>query len=217
MQVSETTLFWLAAHLNHTKHAYTAPLSPSTSSPYSTQAAPTDTPVTRTYLLDVNPHATSRVNGDGFNIIDARWISVSDGLYIDITALSETEPVESPGVLSCKNFHSYRRRHLWPLRETEFEGVRAWVPFAYRTVIAGEYETEAMVRTEWEGYRWSEERVKWVKMEEGGARNKGKEKGEEEEEQEEEQEEEEEEERERENRRGDRRKEKRVAMELGAK
>ena len=165
MQVSEESLFWLADNLNNTRHAYTTRAPDSDAPPAAaTAAAAAAAPVTRTYLLDVNPHATSRVYGDGFNIIDARWISVADGLYIDITALSETEPEEQPGILSCKNFHHYRRRHLWPLRETRFEGVRARVPFAYRTVLADEYATEAMVRTEWEGYRWSAARAAWERM-----------------------------------------------------
>ena len=115
----------------------------------------------------MNPHVRQRDNGDGFNIIDARWISVADGLYIDITGLSEQDPEHAPGELSCKNFHSYQRRHLWPLRATDFEGVKASVPFAYRKVLAEEYGVEAMVRTEFEGHRWNDDLMRWIKIPEG--------------------------------------------------
>ena len=40
------------------------------------------------YFLDVNPHFTNRSHGDGENAIDARFIDVDSGMYVDITALS---------------------------------------------------------------------------------------------------------------------------------
>lgn len=63
--------------------------------------------VKREYLLDVNPWIWERVRGDGNNIIDARWIDVRNGLYIDITGIAETRPNE-PGILNCKNYHWYK-------------------------------------------------------------------------------------------------------------
>lgn len=62
----------------------------------------------RLYLLDVNPNSAERIRGDGMNVIDARWIDVRNGLYIDITGISETSPVEEPGFFYCKNLHRYR-------------------------------------------------------------------------------------------------------------
>ena len=139
-QVSEATLFWLGEHLNNTNHTYTT-----ASSDFH------DDPITRTYLLDINPNAQERVNGDGFNIIDARWINVHNGLYIDITGLSELEPVESPGVISCKNFHSYQMKDIYPLRETAYEGVMAYVPYSYSKILIDEYEASSLVKNEFEG------------------------------------------------------------------
>ena len=92
-----------------------------------------------------------RVNGDGFNIIDARWIDTSNGLYIDITGLSELEPKTEPGVVSCKNYHSYRLKDLYPLRETMYEGVPARVPYSYTEILMDEYQTKALVITQFEG------------------------------------------------------------------
>ncbi|SCV00152.1 LAMI_0G03224g1_1 [Lachancea mirantina] len=46
------------------------------------------------YFLDVTSSITNRINGNGRNNIDARFIDVDSGLYVDITALS----VSSDGV-----------------------------------------------------------------------------------------------------------------------
>lgn len=126
--------------MNNTFHTYTAASSESH-----------DKPVTRTYLLDVNPHAVERERGDGFNIIDARWIDVHNGLYIDITGLSETHPDVQPGVWSCKNLHRYKVTDLYPMRETTYEGVIAKVPYAYDRILLEEYEEKALVVTNIEG------------------------------------------------------------------
>ena len=139
-QVSEETLKYLADTMNNTRHTYTAASSESHNNP-----------ITRTYLLDVNPMWTERDRGDGFNIIDARWIDVHNGLYIDITGLSETHADILPGVWSCKNYHRYKVKDLYPLRETIYEGVIAKVPYGYDRVLQEEYEQKALVMTEYEG------------------------------------------------------------------
>lgn len=110
-----------------------------------------DGAVRRTYLLDVNPWQWQREHGDGFNVIDARWIDTHNGLFIDITGLSETEPEERPGVWSCKNRHDYRVRDLYPLRESSYEGVRALVPFAYELILREEYEQKSLALEFYEG------------------------------------------------------------------
>ena len=139
-QMSAATLEHIGKHLNNTHHTYTA-----------ASAESHDNEVTRTYLLDVNPYALERDRGDGFNIIDARWIDVHNGLYIDITGLSETHPDVQPGVWSCKNYHRYKVKDLYPMRETLFEGVPALVPYAYDRVLMEEYEEKAWVVTQFEG------------------------------------------------------------------
>lgn len=137
-QVSGASLAYLGEHLNRTIHEYTSPDS--------------DPPVTREYLLDINPHSVDRQRGNGLNIIDARWIDIRNGLYIDITGLSETLPDEMPGVWSCKNFHRYKTTDLYPMRETMYEGVVAKVPYAYDSILTQEYQNKALVVTEYEGY-----------------------------------------------------------------
>jgi hypothetical protein len=138
-QVSASTLTWLGENLNMTMHNYTS-------------ISPDGSEVSREYLLDINPNHVERVRGDGQNVIDARWIDVRNGLFIDITGLSEVNPSSQPGVWSCKNFHRYRTRDLYPLRETEFEGVKALVPYSFDKILTEEYSSRALTKTLHEGY-----------------------------------------------------------------
>ncbi|KAK4039128.1 hypothetical protein C8A01DRAFT_36889 [Parachaetomium inaequale] len=154
-QVSGTTLAILAEQHNGSVHTYTAHTNPTTGQEEN-----------RTYLLDVNPFATRVGWGRGENFIDARWIDVETGMFVDITGLVERDPRGQPGVWSCKNYHGYRPEELFPLRETEFEGVPAMVPWEYEGVLVGEYGEKSLVVTEWEGHRWDPDSKEWVKMNE---------------------------------------------------
>jgi hypothetical protein len=109
-----------------------------------------DRQVMREYLLDVNPFGRERGRGEGLNIIDARWIDRRNGLYIDITALSELHPDTEPGVWSCKNFHKYKTKDLYPMRESLYEGVPAKIPFKYLEVLVEEYGQNSFVVTEFQ-------------------------------------------------------------------
>jgi hypothetical protein len=137
-QVSATTLTWLGENLNMTVHNYTAVASNGSESQ-------------RQYLLDVNPNQVDRAYGNGLNVIDARWVDMRNGLFIDITGLSETRPTQQPGVWSCKNSHRYRTRDLYPLRESVFEGVPALVPYAFDKALTDEYSQRALTKTFHEG------------------------------------------------------------------
>lgn len=134
-QVSDATLTYLGEHYNMTTHKYRSE----------------DGKVEREFLLDVGNMIHERVRGDGMNVIDARWIDVTNGLFIDITGLSETHPDSAPGVWSCKNYHRYQTSDLYPMRETMFEGVVAKVPYAYDKILKQEYQEKALVVTEFEG------------------------------------------------------------------
>ncbi|KAG0648070.1 mnn4 [Hyphodiscus hymeniophilus] len=151
VQVSGSTLTWLGENLNMTMHNYTS------------AGLNGGEEVHRQYLLDVNPNIVERVRGDGMNVIDTRWIDTSNGLFIDITGLSETNPSAQPGVWSCKNFHRYRTRDLYPLRETVFEGVPALVPYSFDKILTEEYSARALTKTIHEGHRWIPEQKEWVK------------------------------------------------------
>lgn len=153
-QVADATLHHLGEVYNQTKYQY----------------ASADGTVQREYLLDVNPWIWERERGDGANIIDARWIDTRNGLFVDITGLSEIHPDTHPGIWSCKNYHMYRTDELYPMRETMFEGVRAKVPYDYDKILIDEYQEKALIETNFNGHRWDTQLREWVQTEETRAK-----------------------------------------------
>ncbi|KAF1961261.1 hypothetical protein CC80DRAFT_234233 [Byssothecium circinans] len=146
-QVSGSTLAYMGERYNQTRYKYN----------------PGDGKPEREYLLDINPMIIERERGDGMNVIDARWIDVSNGLFVDITGLSETHPDTNPGEWVCKNYHRYATSDLYPMRETMFEGVVAKVPYSYDKILVQEYEEKALVVTEFQGHVWSPQQKLWEK------------------------------------------------------
>ena len=157
-QVSDATLRYMAEHHNSSMYSYVSSLDTEFDPATSKQV-----PVSRTYHLDVNPAIYTRYRNSGDNIIDARWIDVRNGLYIDITGVAETMPQESPGIWTCKNYHKYKTRDLWPMRETIYERVVAKVPYAYERILSGEYGERSLIMEEYEGHRWSPIDHVWYK------------------------------------------------------
>lgn len=94
VQVSESSMHFLASFYNMTTHHYkTAKL-----------------PKGRTYMLEVNPYYTKRGIDDKLNVIDARWIDTETGMFIDITTVRKNETAEAEGIkgaLMCKDKHHY--------------------------------------------------------------------------------------------------------------
>ncbi|KAL6855470.1 mannosyltransferase [Amphichorda felina] len=156
VQVTNHTLQWLGENLNRTEHTYNA----------TSPDDPTgDTVIAKTYLLDINPHHVDIDRGDAQNIIDARWIDMQNGMFIDITGVRERE-ADRPGVWSCKNKHRYDSQDLWPMRMSTFEGVRARIPYSFQRILSDEYGEKSLVAEEWEGHRWEASIKEWVKMSE---------------------------------------------------
>lgn len=93
VQVTERSMHYLASYYNMTIFYY---------NPASSEEA-------RGYLLEVNPHYVIRDASDWKNVIDARWIDMTTGLFIDITTVRYDE--NHPGgnhVLTCKDGHQYQ-------------------------------------------------------------------------------------------------------------
>ncbi|KAF3392124.1 hypothetical protein DPV78_010379 [Talaromyces pinophilus] len=145
-QVLDTTLARMAREFNRTVTSYTS----------------TDKKFKRKYLLDINPWAYFRDRGPGHNIIDARWIDTSNGLYVDITALSRFNPDDEPHTWECKNGHVYQMDDLYPLRQSKFEGTKAFVPFRYQELLTEEYSVMALTRTSFQNHTWSPSVGQWV-------------------------------------------------------
>jgi hypothetical protein len=80
VQVSERAIDFLASYHNMTVHSFTASdLGEDKDSIVDDRA--------KRYLLEVNPRFRNASTGDILNVIDARWIDIDTGLFIDITTL----------------------------------------------------------------------------------------------------------------------------------
>tara|TARA_R110002003_G_scaffold665_1_gene21055 strand:- start:5685 stop:6803 length:1119 start_codon:yes stop_codon:yes gene_type:complete len=130
------------------------------------------------YLLEVNPAYTNTSTRDRENVIDARWIDTATGLFIDITTLHTQPPVkqyshkthtyhpvppangEQP--LYTKDQHAYTSAHMFPLRQSTFEGVNVRVPFDYEELLLDEYGPESLLEKWYRGWRFDEEAHAWV-------------------------------------------------------
>ena len=139
VQVTENTMTYLRENLSMTFHNYTSETKDGTL-------------ISREYLLDVNPQSADESRGNGLNIIDARWIDVTNGLFIDITAVRETQPKLSPGIWNDKNGHYYSIGELLPLRNATFEGVPALIPYSYVSILTKEYGPKVLTGTDHEGF-----------------------------------------------------------------
>lgn len=93
VQVSESSMHFLASYYNMTVFHYKTPRIPEG----------------RDYMLEVNPHYVNREQTDKLNVIDARWVDTTSGLFIDITTAryNHTHPA-GEGMMSCKDGHEYR-------------------------------------------------------------------------------------------------------------
>jgi hypothetical protein len=93
VQVTEADMYFLAAYHNMTIYYYK----------YG------DMEKGRFFQLEVNPYFVHREQDDKSNVIDARWIDMQNGLYIDITAARYAlDHPEGEGVLYDKFGHEYR-------------------------------------------------------------------------------------------------------------
>ncbi|RCI13283.1 hypothetical protein L249_0657 [Ophiocordyceps polyrhachis-furcata BCC 54312] len=147
VQVTEVDLYYLAAHHNMTVYYYK----------YG------DMKDGRYFLLDVNPHFEHRDTDDSLNLIDARWIDMATGLFIDITAARyHLEHPAGEGILYDKNGHEFRDTYVYPLRNTTFEGVRAMIPFRYKDMLESEYGKESLRDTTFHGHVFDEKKMQWV-------------------------------------------------------
>jgi hypothetical protein len=137
------------------------------------------------YLLEINPHYTNLSTSDTHNVIDARWIDTSTGLFIDITTVHpvpssasaksqeehqtflaqgegrEEQSRQRPKEMYTKDTHLYTTSSLFPLRESRFEGARIFVPYAYETLVLEEYGPQALTETWFDSYGFDKESKEW--------------------------------------------------------
>lgn len=147
VQVTESSMYFLAAYYNMSVFHYRTPRIPGG----------------RDYMLEVNPHYTNREQNDTLNVIDARWIDTDTGLFIDITTAryNLTHPA-GEGMMSCKDGHEYRDTYIFPLRDTVFEGAPAKIPYRYKEVLQAEYGERSLTNTDYHDHLFDEAKMEWI-------------------------------------------------------
>lgn len=151
VMMSERSMHYLADYYNATVHHYRLP----------------GVEEGRDYMLEINPHYANSSITDKYNVIDARWIDTSSGLFIDITTLRrdrEAEAAGKEGLLMVKDNHHYRERDIFPLRESAFEDTPVRIPFAYSELLTEEYGPEALTMTSFRDHQFQVEESKWVSV-----------------------------------------------------
>jgi hypothetical protein len=170
VQVSESALDFLAAYYNMT--VYTFDNDHAAIGENATHLVKEE----RKYLQEINPHYKNSSIDDNLNVIDARWIDATTGLYIDITALrvNRTQATgnarrfsglpSQPVPLYCKDNHHYNTTQIFPLRQTTFEGVPVKVPYAYQELLVSEYGEKSLIDTVYhdENHMFDKEKEEWV-------------------------------------------------------
>lgn len=114
------------------------------------------------YLLEVTPAYVQRVRGNGNNNIDARFIDIRSGMYLDITGLTYNNPTE-PETIGCKAPHWYDQHYIFPLRLTTFEGASMYIPNNIHKVLIDEYKNYE--KPEYENQFFSQDLRLWVSKE----------------------------------------------------
>ncbi|KAE8350381.1 putative mannosylphosphorylation protein [Aspergillus coremiiformis] len=148
VQISEPTIHFLDEYYNMTEHHFDIP----------------GLNGGRTYLLEINPNYVFRSMDDKMNVIDARWIDTSSGLFIDITAVrpdDERRKDGDTGALMCKDGHTFDENDIFPLRNSHFEDFPVKVPFEYVKLLEEEYGSQSLTATEFDDHHFNEETLVW--------------------------------------------------------
>lgn len=150
--------------------------------------APGNEPRYGRYFLDCGLFLSYRVKGNGHNNIDARFIDVDTGLYIDITALAlsdtptnkrynfdlpkDLRPSKKSSATdlernthlqayNCRNNHFARLEELSPLRLTIVEGQPAYIPKDFTKILKNEYSS-GLEKQKYQGYTFMPKLRMWV-------------------------------------------------------
>ncbi|KAL8285447.1 hypothetical protein RB597_002493 [Gaeumannomyces tritici] len=147
VQVTESTMYYLAAFYNMSIWHYQTPRIPEGVD----------------YLLDINPGYKNPSRADKMNKIDARWIDTSTGLFIDITSVRyNLSHPKGKGMLGCKDGHEFMDTYIFPLRDSTFENSPVKIPYRYRDLLAAEYGEKSLINGDFKGHLFDDKRMEWV-------------------------------------------------------
>lgn len=142
------------------------------------------------YFLDCGTFISSRTKGNGNNNIDARFIDLDTGFYIDITGLalsnlklparlhkllpdelsrasvdqtiSDIDRNEYLTAYNCRNNHFARLEELSPMRLSIVEGEPAYIPNEYSKLLNNEYGYKGLMSKKFKGYTFLPKLRIWV-------------------------------------------------------
>lgn len=118
------------------------------------------------YFLDCGTFISHRSRGNGHNNIDARFIDMDTGLYIDITALAASDTLapnryaklggdtkfplsmernQKLNLYNCRNNHFAQLNQISPLTLTYVEGMPAYIPHDYLSLLVTEYQEKSVI------------------------------------------------------------------------
>ena len=134
---------------------------------FSFQAADAPNDAIKQYLLDINPNYPERFVGRlDNNRIDARWVDMANGAYIDITAIhqldSRAQEKGRPLLWQTKDGHVYNNADVYPLQQTVFEGFKTFVPNNPSKISAKEYTEKSLTEISFHGYEFIQEENQWI-------------------------------------------------------
>lgn len=138
------------------------------------------------YFLDCGSSITVRNHANGLNNIDARFIDIDSGLYIDITGLavsSDKAPDRYKGILpdfvdenkhanvainnelqvyNCRNKHFLSLKELSPLIKSYVEGEVAYIPKRYSDILMAEYHQKGLMQKFFTGRLFMPQLRLWI-------------------------------------------------------
>jgi len=144
--MSEKSMFYLANYYNMMIHHFNLPGSGEG----------------KDYILEVNPHCRNSSLSDESSKIDARWIDMDTGLFIDITSLRRNATAEAEGkagAVISKDNHHYMHADIYPLREIIFEDTLVKIPYAYSDLLLEEYGPDALTLKDFQHHHFDQERM----------------------------------------------------------
>lgn len=127
------------------------------------------------YLFDISPLFIRQGNSNNF--IDARFIEVNSGLYIDILALSKTIypppseifegltelEVKLAIPVNCKNFNWQLIEEILPIKYATFEGGPSFIPNQVSRILDRKYGRESYTtKEEFKGHNYQSDLNMWV-------------------------------------------------------
>jgi hypothetical protein len=131
------------------------------------------------YLLDVNPNYAYRSIADWKNVIDARFIHIKSGCFIDLTVIVPVTTFQGVSGYTCKSPHFFTHNVIFPLHPCLWEGsIPVWRPNSVIKLLTSEYGQGAMQKVfesynndkieyagwdSMEKYTWNAETHSWAK------------------------------------------------------